>query len=97
MEMEKNLVPCVKQKGERARTKCTIFIIKQNAIEQVIRGFIAQSIVGYDLYFQKSQHYVNQILGGKNGDGWTDSEAVATVPVRSWWVSLEGKSIENIL
>ena len=53
--------------------------------------------MGYDLYFQKSQHYVNQILGGKNGDGWTDSEAVATVPVRSWWVSLEGKSIENIL
>ena len=70
MEMEKNLVPCVKQKGERARIKCTIFIIK---------------------------HYVNQILGGKNGNGWTDSEAVATVPVRSWWVSLEGKSIENIL
>ena len=38
--------------------------------------------MGYDLCFQKSQYYVNQILGGKNGNRWTDSEAVATVQVR---------------
>lgn len=38
--------------------------------------------MGYDLFFQKSQYYVNQILGGKNGNRWTDSEAVATVQVR---------------
>lgn len=82
MEMEKKLVPCVKQKGERARIKCIIFIIKQKCYW--IGNLEFHCIKHCALWFMLSEEPIlcKSDSEGAKWNRWTDSEAVATVQVR---------------